>query len=441
MFKNKRLQGGGLTLILLAIIGFTFSDIYYAPTTQLRDVIDKSPLFKSTAVFSGGKEGKAGTSHYRIPALLLANDQSLLAFAEGRDSSSDSGAPGANINISLKRSHDLGAHWDSVQIIHSDPQFDYGDPSPILDKLSGDIFIFYAQFPDDCAFNGDCVNASHANDLFMRKSTDNGQTWQKAINLSPQIKAPTWRAIKPGPGVGRQLQHQKNTELNGRLVLPFVFRDSNSFSYTSTLYSDDHGQHWQKGKPTPFTGLGESDLIERNNGDLLMSSRHISGPSNSDNNLPESRFYFISQDAGITWQAHPSYGIQTTRVDTAYESYLDIAEDNTTLTSPPAEQKQVILFSAPMGMRHPILQQIAVFVVSDIIGLRGIANTINRFDLGLWFSKDGGSSFRNPIKIVDGFSAYSSMQNLNNEFLFVLYEEEPAKKISLLKIPFKELSP
>ena len=58
--------------------------------------------------------GQGGYHTYRIPALIITSNQTLLAFCEGRKNSrSDTG----NIDLLLKRSADGGKTWSEPQVV------------------------------------------------------------------------------------------------------------------------------------------------------------------------------------------------------------------------------------------------------------------------------------------------------------------------------------
>src|SRR5689334_15193278 len=77
-----------------------------------------------TDVFISGKEGY---HTYRIPALVVTTNGTLLAFCEGRKNSrSDTG----KIDLLLKRSTDDGKTWSAQQIVRSDGDNVCGNPAP-----------------------------------------------------------------------------------------------------------------------------------------------------------------------------------------------------------------------------------------------------------------------------------------------------------------------
>src|ERR1035441_6228175 len=58
--------------------------------------------------------GQGGYHTYRIPALIVTSNQTLLAFCEGRKNSrSDTG----DIDLLLKRSSDGGNTWSEPQVV------------------------------------------------------------------------------------------------------------------------------------------------------------------------------------------------------------------------------------------------------------------------------------------------------------------------------------
>ena len=74
---------------------------------------DAAPLFERTTL---ARPGDNGVHTYRIPALAVTKDGSLLASYDARlDSAHD--LPG-NIDILLRRSRDAGRTWNAPQTVH-----------------------------------------------------------------------------------------------------------------------------------------------------------------------------------------------------------------------------------------------------------------------------------------------------------------------------------
>ena len=82
---------------------------------------------------------KPGTTHlYRIPALAVTQNGTLLAFAEARrNDASDHG----NIDTVLRRSEDAGKTWGPELIVADDGDNTMGNPCPVVDQDTGRIWL------------------------------------------------------------------------------------------------------------------------------------------------------------------------------------------------------------------------------------------------------------------------------------------------------------
>lgn len=141
------------------------------------------------------------------------------------------------------------------------------------------------------------------------KSDDDGLTWSSPIDLNYQVKEEWMGFIGAGPGVGIQLTKGKYA---GRLVFPIYFNNGEGGRMSCcTIYSDDHGNTWHRGK-SPNDGrvfkgkkidaktvshveaeLTECQVIELDNGDLKIFMRnHSKNPYTA---------IATSKDGGETW--------------------------------------------------------------------------------------------------------------------------------------------
>src|SRR5688572_10990805 len=89
-------------------------------------------LIQSDAMIAG----VGGYNVYRIPGFTVANDGSLLLFAEGRPNQSDPGAPG-DIDLVYRRSTDGGQTWSPLSVLHEAVGFDYSDPRVVVGRDNG----------------------------------------------------------------------------------------------------------------------------------------------------------------------------------------------------------------------------------------------------------------------------------------------------------------
>ena len=199
-------------------------------------------------IFVGGVDPN-GMPYYRCPALIVAPNGNLTAFAEGRPTPNDPGEITGQLNsIVSRRSTDGGKTWGPLTVIAGGTQFNYSDPRAVVDASTGKVFVMYTQWPNGVGSGyvppglGDDSSVT-----WYRTSADNGQTWDTPVNINAQVKDPNWRQVDNAPGLGIQLRWQSDPARNGRLVMPawvmetaaptpppYVFKDT-------ALYSDDHG--------------------------------------------------------------------------------------------------------------------------------------------------------------------------------------------------------
>ncbi len=365
------------------------------------ETFGSGPAIFESIVFQGGQEGVDGMSNYRIPSMVQSSDGSLLAFIEGRPSGADPGQAG-QINISMKRSVDMGRTWLPVQIIHEDPLYDYSDPRPFVDKTTNTVYVFYVQWPDLCAQNGNCVGPDDANYVYYRSSNDNGVTWNAPVDVTSQVKDPTWRSINPGPGQGIQLQWQTAAqgEHNGRMIFPAIVRAGNSNFYVATIFSDDSGVTWQKGNFTPVSGPTEADMVELTDGSLLLSARNDGGAAGT-------RYHFLSTDGGVNW-VQTSHDLVVSKVDIGLTRYSAVRAGDT---------EDRILVSAPMGT----------------------SSGPNRNNLAIWSSLDEGVSFGSPHQLVYGMSAYSDIVTLHDGSIGIIYEATGSTLLKFLNVELEQV--
>ena len=394
---KKIIRTGGYVLALLQLLSHAWlATVAHATVTVTSDV------------FVGGGEGPQGTSNYRIPGMTVALDGTILAFAEGRRSGSDPGQAGAPIDLVMKRSTNGGLTWEPLVVLEANSAFDYDDPTPVVDAITGDVHLLYGRVPDGCGLF--CVPAgtgTNSMNVWQMISSDNGQNWSVPIDLTSQVKDPAWRGIVPGPGSGIQLRWQDNAlRRNGRLVVPASINANRNL----VLYSDNHGETWHHGKlAQDDLGLGgsfngnENEVVELTNGDLLMNARPNGGSS---------RRMFRSSDGGVSWVESYAGPSPITTVDASMIRYSAVRDD---------DDRDRILFSGPLG--NPV------------------GSGSGRSNIGVWTSYDEGRTFTNPVQLGSGHAAYSVLQKLPDDSIGLLYEATGSTLISYIGFDILELEP
>ena len=267
------------------------------------------------------KQSTAGYEVYRIPAIVKTKSNVLLAFAEARKlrSSGDSG----DIDLVVKRSSDNGKTWSDQITIWDDGGNTCGNPVPIVDDKGRVHLLMTWNHGDDrwgTLVNGTGKDTRRA---YYTYSDDDGVTWADPVEITGSVKDPSWDWYGTGPVHGIQV---KDGVYKNRLIAPnyFTVRENGKvIDYSHVAYSDDYGETWHAGEPTPVGSVGECSLAELNDGTLMLNMRTGEGFY---------RKYSLSEDGGITW-SEPVVDVQ--QLDPSCQGSI-LAIGNTLFLSNPA---------------------------------------------------------------------------------------------------------
>lgn len=233
--------------------------------------------------------GEGAWPHYRIPALTVAPNGDLLALYDGRPTLQD--LP-SNIALLMRRSTDGGRTWQAPQVIRSGPApLGFGDPSVLVDRVTGDVFVFHAASVD-AGFGSSTTGSDPADPKVLQAdlsvSRDAGVTWTHR-RITAELKAgrADWAGMFAASGEGIQLRQGKHA---GRLLQQYVVR-RNGAHYAVTAWSDDHGATWRT-SALVGPGADENKTVELSDGRVLLNSR-----------AAPHRMVATSSDGGATWSA------------------------------------------------------------------------------------------------------------------------------------------
>jgi sialidase-1 len=322
----------------------------------------------------------------RIPSLIVTQEGTLLAFAEGREGRSDAG----DIDLVMRRSIDNGKTWSKQTTVWDDADNTCGNPCPVIDESTGRIILFMTwnpgQFEEDGLSDDEKEAAIFtARRPYMCYSDDDGLTWSEPVDMTESCKVADWGWYATGPGVALQMKSEKH---KGRLVIPanhsyapdnpehIVIRDKWGKG-AHTLLSDDGGKTWRISEAiTP--GCNESQVVELSDGRLMMNMRSYNG-------LP-CRAVAYSEDGGETWSdVLHSYQLPDEHVQASIIEYGEY------------ENERMYLFSNP-------------------------GNPWDRKYMAIKTSFDEGTTWSNEKLIYAGGSAYSCMAVLPDGNIGLLFE-------------------
>ena len=336
----------------------------------LAGVGGRAQVTERITVFAAGDEG---SRHYRIPALAVASDGSLIAVADRRGASQRD-LPNI-ISVVCRRSTDGGRTWSPQRVIaqgDSATGATYGDAALIRDACTGALV---------CVFTGDRgffdSTPEHPQRIYCSRSFDNGLTWEAPRDISAQFRLPGWQGFFAASGALTQTKEGRLLFVaDTRLSPERRLRDI----YEYVIASDDGGETWRVLNPqarVPSDGRGnESKVVELTDGRLLMSIR-----------TPGCRRFSYSADGGRTWSE---------------------ADSVPQLVEPDCNGD---IIAVERGGRRLLLHSLP-------------ADAQERCNVSVYVSADEGTTWPLCIPLSDAPSAYSSLAGLPDGTIGCLLEEE-----------------
>lgn len=346
--------------------------------------------------------GDDGAAAYRIPGLVTSNNGTLLGVYDIRYNSSVDLQE--HIDVGISRSIDKGKTWEKMRIPMSfgeegglpKAQNGVGDPAILVDIKTGTIWTIAAwthgMGNHRAWFNSqEGMSKDHTAQLVLSKSTDDGKTWSEPINITSQVKDPSWKFLLQGPGRGI-------TMLDGTLIFPIQYIDSTSIPNAGIMYSKDRGETWHIHNHAR-TNTTEAQVAEVEPGVLMLNMRDNRGGS---------RAISTTTDLGRNWTEHPS-SRSVLQEPVCMASLIKVeANDN-------IFEKDMLLFSNPN-------------------------TTEGRHHITIKASLDGGLSFPSEYNVLldEAHSwGYSCLTMIDNETVGILYESSVAH-MTFQAIPLKD---
>lgn len=386
----------GRTLVLLVILFICFSK----QTLAQKDV----PVFIS---------GQEGHKSYRIPAIINLPNGDLLAFAEGRvNGAGDFG----DVNIVLKISHDKGFTWGAIKTIVDYDKLQAGNPAPVVDLQDpaypqGRIFLFYNTGNNH---EGEVRRGHGLREVWYKTSTDGGDTWSEAVNITTQVHRPKQPAINPAYNFPEDWRGYANTpghamqfasgKYKGRIYIAAnhsqgepskQFKDYRAHGF----YTDDHGKTFRISETIDLEGSNENMAAE------LMYSRLMLNMRNQQGHV-RARYVAFSDDGGQTWR----------------DQHFDM--------------------SLPDPVCQGSLLNIGKHWGKTILAFSNVADTVQRNHLTLRISKNDGKTWQKSFLIYSkpgkgDHAAYSDLVKMDKKHVGVFYEQDNYSKMVFTVVKWK----
>ena len=362
----------GILALMLAACAQTHEAPTAVPVPSADGLITRQVLFQN-----GTREGVAC---YRIPALTTAPDGTLLAAIDERVPSCADLRGNRDINIVLRRSSDQGATWTGVQTVVDFPEGQSAsDPSFIVDRETGEVFLFYNFMDLDQALN--------VYRLHVVRSADGGKTWSAPEDITSQITRPDWERDFQFITSGRGSQTR-----SGRLLHTLVNLDKGLHLFGS----DDHGASWFLIE-TPITPGDESKVVELSSGAWMVNSRV---------NKAGTRWVHVSTDEGQTWTSRPEPALPDPGVNGSIVRYSSTAD---------GDARDRLLFANP-------------------------TSATKRENLTVRISYDEGQTWSATRVVYAGEAAYPSMTVLGDGTIGLFFEQDDYTKNTFVRFTLNWLT-
>src|SRR5207248_5957506 len=108
-----------------------------------------------------------------------------------------------DVDVVLRRSRDGGKTWGPTQVVWDDGPDTCGNPCPVVDRATGTVWLLLTHNlgrDTEAAIVGGTARGTRT--VWVTKSTDDGASWSKPVEITRAVKKPEWTWYATGPGVG-----------------------------------------------------------------------------------------------------------------------------------------------------------------------------------------------------------------------------------------------
>ena len=343
-----------------------------------------------------------GSRVYRIPALVTADDGSLVAAVDKRyDSFKDIGG-GHVIDIVVRRSTDGGKTWGDPVVVAKglgtadDAKCGYGDPSLTKGK-DGRLYLLFAA--------GNTGYFYGLNRICMSTSDDNGATWTTPVDLyetgritdhaSSFGSTPCYGLYDYFVTSGKGLYTHDGVLMYLLPAQPYTNAEKTektNNSHDFVFYSTDDGDTWHISETPAIVGGDEAKLEQANDGSLIASVRQ------SDQRGFNTGTYVKNDDGTVTFTWGEQYNTSQLTAG-GYPNNQDILYYSraTDLTGADTGEPDILLHTMTTGQHA---------------------------NLNLFMSLNGGEDWKQVCQIQPKGVRYVTLTKLQNGNLGMLFEDQ-----------------
>ncbi len=280
---------------------------------------------------------------FRIPGMVTSKAGTVLAVYDLRWFQNGD-LPG-DVDVGLSRSTDGGKSWEAPRPVldmqdylgQPENKNGVGDPAILVDRKTGDIFIsgLLAHGLSSGWYWGKSkpgMDPEETGQVIINKSSDDGKTWSKPLNITSTIKDPEWQLMLQGPGKGISMR-------DGTLVFAFQYKgnlgskDHPKYSARSSImYSKNHGKSWVVAPGVDYhQETTEAQVVELDDGSLMLNCRISAG----------GRAVFTTDNLGKSWKLHKTSGRGTFNMTGCMSSLVRYSSVKD------GDKQSILLFSGP----------------------------------------------------------------------------------------------
>lgn len=326
---------------------------------------------------------------FREGGVIVTKTGRIVLLAQGREKSRWSDRSGQDLVCRV--SDDGGETWAPTTLVATAGDFTICPNAIVYDAIKDEVHALYNVFEWDFRKpETRKVMAGRECRQFQVTTGDGGRTWSKPRELTEMLGSKKFTTVF-GSGEGIQLRHGEHA---GRLVVPGGFQKPWG---NRVFYSDDHGETWKVGERAPRQQVKnnnvrlECKVAELSDGSLVLNAR-----------CTPHRARAFSKDGGVTW------------TPLEIDPQLPAVSCNGSLVCVRDEKgRDVLLLSVPTGPK--------------------------RTHGTVYASLDGGRTWPNKKTLVDGTFAYSSLVQLHDGRIALIYESENHKHLDLMRFRVEDI--